>query len=156
MPHQHSPCRIMLLLYHHIQCAALPPRHLATLRPLSGRHGSRSVSLAAVSLLWNSGGWMAHRIQGGRAGGGSRTLPTSAMHNGCSVQLCSTAEGGSGGGVGVQRGAEAAASLIKACYAPVMPEPRAAHTPYLLVVFPFLVSGFLASWAHPFPPFLLA
>lgn len=93
MPHQHSPCRIMLLLYLHIQYAALPPRHLAPSRPLSGWHESRSVSLAALSLLWNSGGWMAHGIQGGRAGGGSRTLPTGAMHNGCSVQLCSTAEG---------------------------------------------------------------
>lgn len=146
MPHQHSPCRIMPLLYHHIQYAALPPRHLAPSRLLSGRHGNRSVSLAAVypAVELGGDGWMAHRIQGGRAGGGSRTLPTGAMHNGCSVQLCSTAEGGSGGRVGVQRGAEAAASLIKACYAPVMPEPRAAHTPYLLVVFPFLVSGFLA------------
>lgn len=46
--------------------------------------------------------------------------------------------------MGVLRGAEAAASLIKARYAPVMPGPRAAHTPYLLLVFSFDVSGFLA------------
>lgn len=131
---------------HPMRCFATSPLSTFTPAEWAAREPERLLScrIPAVELRGMDGPQDPRREGWRRVGGGSRTLPTGAMHNGCSVQLCSTAEGGSGGGVGVQRGAEAAASLIKACYAPVMPEPRAAHTPYLLVVFPFLVSGFLS------------
>lgn len=134
-PLRHYPQPITAFSYSHNVIFSL-----STCRVASERARASSLGF----LLWKF--WGRRRARRRR----SRTSPIGAMHNGCSAQLCSTAQWRAGGGGWVRRGSEATASLIKACHAPVMLKPPPPTPPTCS----FFSSFILVSLPKPSPHFL--